>query len=153
MNYYLISSSIGTGDTRLTSFDCALLKTGVANYNLVRVSSILPAHMTQKEATDIPEGSPLFTAYATITSDDRSSVVSAAVAIGIPEDDDCVGVIMEYSDYCSKAEAVNIVEKMVQEAMNNRGYTIKEIKSACASTETSCFEGSYTTAFACIAMW
>ncbi|MBR5947192.1 MAG: arginine decarboxylase, pyruvoyl-dependent [Clostridia bacterium] len=153
MKYYLISSSIGTGDTKLTSFDCALLESGVANYNLVRVSSILPTHMTQRDSIEIPEGTPLNTAYATITTNLLASVISAAVAVGIPADENCVGVIMEYSDYCSETEAIETVENMVQEAMRNRGYEIKEIKSICASTAISDSNTKFSTAFACIAMW
>lgn len=153
MKYYLISSSIGRGDTKLTSFDCALLESGVANYNLVRVSSILPSHMTKRDAIDIPEGTPINTAYATITTNLSASVISAAVAVGIPTDENCVGIIMEYSDYCSEIDAIDTVEKMVQEAMRNRGYEIKEIESVCASTAIRDSNTKYATAFACIAMW
>lgn len=37
-----LSSAIGTGPTRLSAFDDALLKTGTANYNLIRLSSVIP---------------------------------------------------------------------------------------------------------------
>ncbi|MBI3983978.1 pyruvoyl-dependent arginine decarboxylase [Candidatus Microgenomates bacterium] len=37
-----ITTSIGKGPTRLAAFDDALLKAGVANYNLIRLSSIIP---------------------------------------------------------------------------------------------------------------
>jgi len=37
-----LSSAIGTGPTRMAAFDDALLKTGTANYNLIRLSSVIP---------------------------------------------------------------------------------------------------------------
>lgn len=37
-----IASAVGTGPTRLAAFDDALIKTGTANYNLIRLSSVIP---------------------------------------------------------------------------------------------------------------
>ena len=40
---YTIVSGVGKGLTSLSAFDNALLNAGVGDYNLVKVSSILPA--------------------------------------------------------------------------------------------------------------
>src|SRR3990167_8246372 len=37
-----VASGIGTGPTKLAAFDAALNAAGVANYNLIRLSSIIP---------------------------------------------------------------------------------------------------------------
>jgi arginine decarboxylase len=37
-----ISTGIGTGPTKLSAFDSALNDAGVANYNLIRLSSVIP---------------------------------------------------------------------------------------------------------------
>ena len=37
-----VASGIGTGPTKLAAFDAALNTAGVANYNLIRLSSIVP---------------------------------------------------------------------------------------------------------------
>jgi len=37
-----IASGTGTGPTKLAAFDSALVEAGVANYNLIRLSSIVP---------------------------------------------------------------------------------------------------------------
>jgi arginine decarboxylase len=37
-----VTSGIGTGPTKLSAFDAALNAAGVANYNLIRLSSIVP---------------------------------------------------------------------------------------------------------------
>lgn len=41
MNIHL-ASSIGSGPTKLAAFDSALYQAGIANYNLVRLSSVIP---------------------------------------------------------------------------------------------------------------
>jgi arginine decarboxylase len=41
MKIYL-ASGIGTGPTKLSAFDAALNDAGVANYNLIRLSSVIP---------------------------------------------------------------------------------------------------------------
>ena len=41
MNIQIVSGT-GTGPTKLAAFDAALLKAGAANYNLIRLSSIVP---------------------------------------------------------------------------------------------------------------
>ena len=52
-----VASGIGTGPTKLSAFDAALNATGVANYNLLRLSSVVPPNseiVINKEA--IPKG-------------------------------------------------------------------------------------------------
>lgn len=39
-----VSSGAGSGATALSAFDAALLAAGVGNYNLVRLSSVIPSH-------------------------------------------------------------------------------------------------------------
>jgi arginine decarboxylase len=38
-----IASGIGTGPTKLAAFDAALIAAGVANYNLIKLSSVIPS--------------------------------------------------------------------------------------------------------------
>ncbi|MCM1269845.1 MAG: arginine decarboxylase, pyruvoyl-dependent [Faecalibacterium sp.] len=151
MKKYFICSSIGSGNFELTSFDNALLNSGISNYNLVKVSSILPVHMALKTSIDIPEGNVLYTAYASKTTNKKNEVVSAAIAVGIPNNPKNVGVIMEYSGICHKSEAEQYVKMMVVEAMNNRDYQIKEI--VCQASEVVCNGKNYVTAFAALSMW
>lgn len=37
-----VSSGVGTGPTTMAAFDCALNEIGIANYNMLRLSSIVP---------------------------------------------------------------------------------------------------------------
>lgn len=41
-NRYTLVSGVGSGNTELNAFDNALYNAGVGNYNLIKVSSILP---------------------------------------------------------------------------------------------------------------
>ncbi len=148
---FLLSSGVGEGANSLTSFDSALLKSGVANYNLVKVSSILPAHCLEKEQVDLPEGSPLYTAYASISSNVIGETIAACVGVGIPEDVNNVGVIMEFSVIGTRETAETNVIEMIKEAMNNRGYKIKEIITRAADVTIK--KEQYMTVFTGLSMW
>ena len=51
-----ISTGTGTGTTPLSAFDAALLEAGVGNYNLVRLSSVIP---TQADVVRVGRGDQL----------------------------------------------------------------------------------------------
>jgi len=55
-----IASGIGTGPTKLAAFDSALNHAGVANYNLIRLSSVVPPDSKirpqKSPLTDLPGG-------------------------------------------------------------------------------------------------
>lgn len=151
MKKFFICSSIGNGKYELTSFDSALKNSNLANYNLVKVSSILPANIQKQKSVDIAEGSVLYTAFAHKTTNKSGEIVSAAIAVGIPIDKTKIGVIMEFSGNCSMLDAEKQVHTMVKEAMENRGYEIEKILS---SVKEVCCDGKcFVTAFAALAMW
>ena len=135
----------------LTSFDSALLSSGIANYNLVKISSILPAGSIECDCVPLKEGSILHTAYASLTSNQEGSTISAAVGVAIPQDDSKVGVIMEYAAYCTKQDALDQIHLMLKEAMENRGCPIREIRSA--SSEVVVPKDEYVTVFAALSIW
>ena len=47
--HFYIASGVGRDMYELVSFDNALINAGLSNYNLLRVSSILPTGCKQKE--------------------------------------------------------------------------------------------------------
>ena len=151
MNNYIILSSIGKGKTKLTSFDNALFNSGIANYNLVRVSSILPANCVHQNSIGLLEGSILYTAYSSITIIEPSFIASSAIAVGIPVNKNHIGVIMEHSSLMPKCKIIPIINDMVRESMDTRKYEIEEIKTS--SIEVASDGNEYVTAFSCIAMW
>lgn len=154
--YYKISTGIGRAKYRITSFDHALCGAGVGNYNLVRLSSILPLKSEKKDIIGLPLGSLLPIAYAVQTGTKTDGTISAAIAIGYPKiyDDAHCCVIMEYEGECSAAEAKRIVENMVRDGFEKRGWDLDWIESE--SVDADCSSGQYdgyTTVFACVAEW
>lgn len=115
----------------LNAFDLALLNAGIGDMNLVRMSSILPpgASQTDVSTLSLPPGGFLPVAYAHIDSTSPGSLISAAVAAGIPEEPDQAGVIMEFEDQTSLDKVKSRVEQMVRDAFDYRNRPLKEIKS------------------------
>jgi arginine decarboxylase len=147
---YLLVSGIGVDVSQLVSFDKALFNAGIPNYNLVRVSSILPPYCSFSDKISAKVGSILFAAYST-KFQDKYRTISSAVGVGIPKDPSNVGVIMEYS--CD--ESVSISEKnvrtMVTNSMEFRNIDLAEIK--ISSVEAMGKEGVFTTVISALVMW
>ncbi|NLJ25687.1 MAG: arginine decarboxylase, pyruvoyl-dependent [Firmicutes bacterium] len=137
----------GEGASRLNAFDNALLAAKIGNFNLLKVSSILPPGATHVEAVSVPPGSLVPTAYGSISSDKAGERISAAVGIGFSED--TFGVIMEYSGKCSGHEAEEIVETMVREAFHTRQMRL--VKVMVRGVEHTVVQAGC--AFAAVALW
>ena len=149
---YKLSAGTGVSDKKLPSFDKALLRAGVGNYNLVRLSSILPAHCESVSEIDIPEGSLLPVAYSTISSDHVGDLLCSTIGVGLPVNEDKVGVIMEYSDINrSEEECIATLEQMIHEAFEERGWALADIQWIAVSREVR--NPIMHTTFACIAEW
>lgn len=152
-----ISKGVGKSKNGLPSFDRALLDAGVGNYNLVRLSSILPASHEWVPVAEISrhirEGSLLPTAYSTITSDVLGETIVSTIGVGLPADINNVGVIMEYSTKnVTEEQALEVLRSMIREAFDVRGWKLENMicESVSAKVEE---EGTKYTTFACIAEW
>jgi arginine decarboxylase len=145
--FTLVAGS-GEGATTLNAFDHALLKSGLGNLNLLKVSSILPPRANYCEQLEIPFGSLVPTAYGTISSKKPGEIIAAAVAIGIPERD-TFGVIMETADICTKEEIEKRITGMVLEAFELRGLELREIKVRAIEHRVE----NCGAAFAGVALW
>lgn len=149
-NIYMIKAANAEGFSELNAFDVALLKSGVGNTNLVKMSSILPPNCKKKDSIILPPGDLVPVAYAAITSSKKGELISAAVAIAIPKDKTKNGLIMEYENYgITKEEAESQVIKMAEWGMNYRGFEIDRIESIASSHVVE----EYGAAFACVALW
>jgi len=125
---YKVVAGSSEGKSSLTAFDGALLKAGIGNINLIRVSSILPPGAVYKPDLEIPPGSLVPTAYGSIVCKEPGKIIAAAVGVGISENN--FGVIMEYSGYSTKQEAEETIRKMVEEAFQMRGMKLVDVKIA-----------------------
>ncbi len=146
---YFLVAGVGEGYTALNSFDAALLDAGIGNTNLVKMSSIIPPNCEEVEPLTLPYGALVPVAYASITTDLSEEVISAAVAVAIPEDNKKPGLIMEYSSRGRKEDIENIVRNMAKKGMEMRGEKIKEIKSISIQHRVK----KTGTAFASVVLW
>ncbi|MEX0945042.1 MAG: arginine decarboxylase, pyruvoyl-dependent, partial [Balneolaceae bacterium] len=130
-NIYCLVKGSAEGRTRLNAFDNSLLEAGVGDTNLMRMSSILPPGAEQRNIGDLvlPKGGLIPLAYATIDGTTPGRMISASIAVGIPEDDQEPGVIMEFEDHAPLANVEGIVRQMVIDAFDYRNRKLKEIKS------------------------
>ncbi len=132
--HFFLTSGKGDASTHLNAFDAALLDAGVGDTNLIKMSSILPPAATQVNSHNYPKGSFVPLAYGDLVNDIPGTLISAAVAVGIPEDPSAAGLIMECSRLGSPEACEALVRNMVIEGMENiRGLKIREIKSISAS--------------------
>lgn len=126
--YFLVSGA-SDGYTPLNAFDAALLQAGIGNTNIVKMSSIVPPHCQRISPIALPPGSLVPAAYASITSDVPGEIISAGVAIALPEDENQNGLIMEYSAKGEQRKIEEIVRNMAVEGMKLRGWKIKDLTS------------------------
>lgn len=116
----------GEGDTFLTAFDRALLDAGIGDFNLIKVSSIVPPGARFTDLPDIPKGALVPTVYARIESAIPGEIISACVGAGISEEG--LGLLYEFSHQGTAQAAEEIVRNMISEGMKMRGLNLKEIK-------------------------
>jgi len=120
-----VSSALGTGPTQLSAFDNALIKTGVANYNLLRLSSVIPpdAEITEYEGA-VPKlpgkwGDRLYAVYA----ETRTSLPSeeAWAGIGWVQDPETgQGLFVEHEGHSEQSVKLDIT-KSLHALLVNRG--------------------------------
>ncbi|MDI6400902.1 arginine decarboxylase, pyruvoyl-dependent [Balneolaceae bacterium ANBcel3] len=119
----------GEGRMLLNAFDQALLNAGVGDTNLVRMSSIVPPGCKQVSNIQLPPGGLIPVAYAHIDSDIPGEVISAAIAVALPEDESLPGVIMEHEAKAPLSVVEAKVRQMAEDAFTYRNRKLREIKS------------------------
>lgn len=146
--HYTIVSGKGFSKYELVAFDNALLNAGIGDYNLVKVSSILPAGCQYEKNIDIEKGSAVYAAYSMVIVREKQKATTA-VAVAIPLNNAKSGVIFETVSDSDEAE--NDVCNMCMEAMGNRNKDIREIKST--SITVSGKSGGYVSGISAVIMW
>ena len=148
--FYLFTGKAENASEPLLSFDASLFDAGVGSYNLVKVSSIRPPCFQQSSDVTVPQGDTLFAAYTSNTKC-AACIISSAVGVGIPADDNNIGVIMKYSCDNTKDIAEEKVREMVLAAMALRGIQTKDV--LVVSAEAVCSDDGFSTTLAGVALW
>jgi arginine decarboxylase len=126
---YFLVSGVSDGYTPLNAFDGALLQAGIGNTNIVKMSSIVPPHCKRIAPIPLPPGALVPAAYAAITSDIPGEIISAGVAVALPEDENQNGLIMEYSAKGERRKIEETVRNMAIEGMKLRGWKVKDLQT------------------------
>ncbi len=101
-------SGLGTHKHKLASFEDALRKAGIAPYNLVHVSSILPPHCeivdTSEGLQQFKHGQIVFCVMSRIETNEPRRLIAAAVGLAVPHEKNRYGYISEHHSYGQTAE-------------------------------------------------
>jgi arginine decarboxylase len=118
----MISSGTGTGQTNLAAFDAALWNAGIANFNLIKLSSIIPPgsiikHGDKNNNTVSDFGKKLYV----VLSECRESEVGreAWAGIGWVQAQDGRGLFVEQSG-SQKSEVKRLITETLKNMMEYR---------------------------------
>lgn len=117
------------GLTPLGAFDNALREAGIADLNLVKVSSIVPEGATFVDAPQLPVGTVVPAVYSEIASNLPGEVISATIAAGVGAEG---GVLMEYQHRGPADDAERVSEVMVEEGFARRGWRLESVRHVTA---------------------
>ncbi|WP_265522362.1 pyruvoyl-dependent arginine decarboxylase [Oerskovia flava] len=96
-----VSRGTGAGRTTLAAFDAALADAGVANFNLIRLSSVVPPGSTVLEVDKVDQlvgehGDALYCVYADAYAVLPGHEAWAGVAWSLRDDDSGAGLFVEH---------------------------------------------------------
>ncbi|MCW5882604.1 MAG: arginine decarboxylase, pyruvoyl-dependent [Anaerolineae bacterium] len=98
-----LTRGVGVHAEKLTSFEMALRDAGIAQFNLVRVSSIFPPGCRiiprEQGLQAIEPGEIVFVVLAESASNEPRRVVSSAIGVSLPADPSMYGYLSEHHSY------------------------------------------------------
>ena len=101
-----LTRGVGRHREKLSSFELALRDGGIAEYNIVRVSSILPPHckvIPRKEGIKrLSAGQVLYTVLAESATSEANRLIASSIGIAIPRDRAHYGYLSEHHSYGEK---------------------------------------------------
>jgi len=141
-----VTAGSGTGNTTLSAFDAALKAAGIHNYNIIKLSSVIPpeSKVVVRKWKNAPteHGKKLYTVLAEIRTDIMGR--SIAAGIGWYQIKDGRGIFAEHTDMIerlnSKEAEENVskkIEATVRDLCKHRGYPFdkRNFKKVITSAE------------------
>lgn len=120
-----ITSGSAEGPTKLNAFDNALLKAGIGDLNLIKVSSIIPSGSELVELPPLNPGKMINTVLSYVTSDQRGDQLCAAIAVAVADE---MGCVVEHSGINRESQKIKKEsEDMARYMMRVRGLEIKDL--------------------------
>lgn len=100
---FFLTKGVGVHKELLSSFELALRKAGIAQFNLVLVSSILPPSCKklcrEKGLAFLKPGEIVYVVMARNQSDEPNRLISASIGCAIPADSKLYGYISEHHTF------------------------------------------------------
>lgn len=103
----VLTKGVGRHREKLQSFEMALREAGIAQFNLVRVSSIFPPEgriVDRKNLLKMNAGQIVFCVMSDCGTDEAHRLCSASVGIAIPSDKTKHGYLSEHHGYGQNGE-------------------------------------------------
>ncbi len=106
--FCFLTKGVGVHKDKLASFELALRDAGVEKCNLVYVSSIFPPHckvISKAEGVKkLNPGEITFCVMARTETNEPNRLISSAIGIAVPKDNNNYGYLSEHHSYGEKAE-------------------------------------------------
>ncbi len=97
------TKGVGTAADQLTSFEYALRDAGIAPFNLVSVSSILPPAVKiiprEKGLKYLKPGQVVFVVMARLASNEPNRLLAASIGVAIPAEQKMYGYLSELHEF------------------------------------------------------
>jgi arginine decarboxylase len=97
------TKGVGKHKEKLTSFELALRDAEIAQYNLVRVSSIFPPHcklISKREGLgELSPGQILYVVISQSETNEPHRLIASSIGVAIPKDRDRYGYLSEHHSY------------------------------------------------------
>lgn len=101
--YIFFTKGVGHDREMLRSFEYALENAGIAKFNLVSVSSIVPTGCKiipkNRGLSYLRDGQIIFGVFARCSSNERRRLISASIGCALPADKNTYGYISEHHAY------------------------------------------------------
>ncbi|MFQ5824495.1 MAG: pyruvoyl-dependent arginine decarboxylase [bacterium] len=98
-----LTKGVGKSKEKLTSFELALRDAGVAEFNLVRVSSIFPPYckvVSKKEGLkELSQGEIVHCVMSQCETNEPHRLIAASIGIAIPKERSHYGYLSEHHSY------------------------------------------------------
>lgn len=103
-----LTKGVGAHKDKLASFELALRDAGIEKCNLVFVSSILPPNckiITKEDGLKfLKPGQITFCVFSRNETDEPNRLISAAIGVAVPKENDQYGYLSEHHAFGQKAE-------------------------------------------------
>ena len=98
-----LTKGVGKHKEKLTSFEAAVRDAGIAPFNIVRVSSILPPGAKilsrSKGLQNLSPGEIIYAVMAESSTNEPHRLIAASIGVAIPSERDKYGYLSEYHSY------------------------------------------------------